>query len=54
MSMICYKGKVLTVDSNDTVAGFLVEDKGRIVYVGNELPEQYKNCLLYTSPSPRD
>ena len=41
--MICYKGKVLTVDSNDTVAGFLVEDKGRIVYVGNELPEQYKN-----------
>ena len=38
--MICYKGKVLTVDSNDTVAGFLVEDKGRIVYVGNELPEQ--------------
>ena len=43
MSMICYKGKVLTVDSNDTVAGFLVEDKGRIVYVGNELPEQYKN-----------
>ena len=43
MSMICYKGKVLTVDSNDTVAGYLVEDKGRIVYVGNELPEQYKN-----------
>ena len=41
--MICYKGKVLTVDSNDTVAGYLVEDKGRIVYVGNELPEQYKN-----------
>ena len=33
MSMICYKGKVLTVDSNDTVAGYLVEDKGRIVYV---------------------
>ena len=29
-------GKVLTVDSNDTVAGYLVEDKGRIVYVGNE------------------
>ena len=24
-------------------AGYLVEDKGRIVYVGNELPEQYKN-----------
>ena len=47
MSMICYKGKVLTVDSNDTVAGFLVEDKGRIVYVGNELPEQYKNVQTW-------
>ena len=46
MSMICYKGKVLTVDSNDTVAGYLVEDKGRIVYVGNELPEQYKNVQI--------
>ena len=44
--MICYKGKVLTVDSNDTVAGYLVEDKGRIVYVGNELPEQYKNVQI--------
>ena len=48
--MICYKGKVLTVDSNDTVAGYLVEDKGRIVYVGNELPEQYGSGIRrYTS-----
>ena len=36
--MICYKGKVLTVDSNDTVAGYLVEDKGRIVFVGKPYP----------------
>ena len=50
MSMICYKGKVLTVDSNDTVAGYLVEDKGRIVYVGNELPEpvSYTHLTLPT------
>ena len=39
--MKVYKGKIITVNSNDDVAGYLVEDKGRILFVGDELPEKY-------------
>ena len=39
--MKVYKGKILTVNKNDDVANYLVEDRGRIAYVGNELPEKY-------------
>ena len=43
--MKVYKGTVLTVNRADDVAGYLVEDKGRIVFVGNILPEQYKSAV---------
>ena len=39
--MICYHGSILTVNAGDDTANYLVEDKGRILYVGNELPEKY-------------
>ncbi|MEW5815276.1 MAG: amidohydrolase family protein [Spirochaetota bacterium] len=39
--MQVYNGNVITCDGDDTVAGYLVEDKGRILYVGNELPQEY-------------
>lgn len=39
--MKIYHGTILTVDAHDTVAEYLVEDKGRIVFVGDELPERY-------------
>ncbi len=39
--MKVYEGTILTVNSNDDVAHHLVEDGGRIVYVGNDLPERY-------------
>ena len=39
--MRVYKGAILTVDAHDTVARYLVEDAGRIVYVGDDLPEAY-------------
>lgn len=39
--MKVYKGNILTVDSKDSVAKYLVEDGGRIVFVGNKLPEEY-------------
>ena len=42
--MKCYKGAILTVNPGDEVASYLVEDGGRIVYVGNDLPEQYQNA----------
>lgn len=41
--MKVYEGTILTVDAHDSVARFLVEDSGTIVFVGNELPELYSH-----------
>ena len=41
--MLCYKGNILTVSKNNDVFKYLVEDGGKIIYVGNELPNEYKN-----------
>lgn len=42
--MKVYKGSILSVNKNDDVFNFLVEDNGRIVYVGNKLPNEYKEA----------
>ncbi len=42
--MKVYEGTVLTVNAADEVARYLVEDGGRIVYVGNDLPERYASA----------
>ncbi len=42
--MKCYTGDILTVNEHNDVCKYLVEDKGRILYVGNELPERYAGC----------
>ena len=42
--MKCYEGHILTVNQNNDVARYLVEDGGKIVYVGNDLPEQYRSA----------
>lgn len=39
--MKIYKGKILTVNASDEVKNYLVEENGKIVYVGEELPERY-------------
>lgn len=39
--MRAYKGSILTVDAQDSVKKYLVEDAGRIVFTGDDLPEQY-------------
>ena len=39
--MKVYKGNILTVDGKDSVAKYLVEDGGRIAYVGKTLPKEY-------------
>ena len=46
--MKCYEGTILSVDGNDGVYKYLVEDKGRIVFVGNELPENFLNLTVYS------
>lgn len=42
--MKVYEGNILSCDANDGVYRYLVEDGGRIAYVGNELPESYSSC----------
>ncbi|MBQ1271154.1 MAG: amidohydrolase family protein [Clostridia bacterium] len=42
--MRVYEGKIITCDSQDNVYKFLVEDGGRIVWLGNELPAEYRGC----------
>lgn len=44
--MRAYKGAILTCDEADSVHGYLVEDKGRIAYVGDEIPERYEGAEL--------
>lgn len=39
-----YEGRILTVDAIDSIARFLVEDKGLIAYVGNALPDKFEQC----------
>ena len=39
--MKVYEGSILSVNAKDEVFRWLVEDRGRIVFVGDELPESY-------------
>ena len=39
--MNIYKGKILTLNENDDVFNYLVEDKGTIIFTGNELPKVF-------------
>ena len=49
--MKVYEGNILTVDANDSVCRYLVEDRGRIVYTGDELPEQYEKAERIRVPA---
>lgn len=42
--MKCYKGTILTVDADNSVCTYLIEDGGKIIYTGNSLPQEYKNA----------
>ena len=42
--MKCYHGDILTVNGKDEVCSWLVEDGGKIVFVGNDLPERFQNA----------
>lgn len=42
--MKVYHGTILTVDAQNNVFQYLVEDHGRIVYVGDVLPQDYTNA----------
>ncbi len=44
--MKCYKGTILSVDANDGVYGYLVEDNGIIIHIGNDLPSENENAEI--------
>ena len=41
--MKVYHGNIVTVDEKNSIYQYLVEDKGRIAYVGDELPKECAN-----------
>jgi len=45
--MKAYHGTIISCDKNNTIYQYLVEDLGRIVFVGNELPKQYENAQIF-------
>ncbi len=42
--MRVYHGKILSLDSGNHIYEYLVEDRGRIDYVGDILPPRYRRC----------
>ncbi len=41
--MQVYTGAIVTCDQSDNVYKYLVEDKGKIIHVGNQLPQKFTN-----------
>ena len=44
--MKVYNGAIVSCDQNNNVHNYLVEDKGRILYAGTELPAAYRGAPL--------
>ncbi|MCX5829076.1 MAG: amidohydrolase [Deltaproteobacteria bacterium] len=44
--MKTYSGAIISCDKDNHVYQYLVEDKGRIVFVGNDLPAEYKGAPI--------
>jgi len=41
--MQLFRGNIITCDRKNTVHKYLVEDKGRIIHVGDQLPRTFKH-----------
>jgi hypothetical protein len=44
--MKTYKGAIISCDKDNHIYQYLVEDKGRIIFVGNDLPAEYKGAPI--------
>lgn len=44
--MKIYNGAIITCDEKNTIARYLAEDQGRILYVGDTLPERYSGAQV--------
>ncbi|WP_066718790.1 amidohydrolase [Clostridium sp. Marseille-P299] len=40
--MKIYEGTIITCDEHNTVARYLIEDKGKIRFIGNDIPSEYE------------
>ena len=52
-----YEPLILSIDEGDTVIWKSVEKSHNVEFMAGGIPEgvgEFKSCLLYTSPSPRD
>lgn len=45
--MKVYRGTIISADADNGIYNYLVEDKGKIVFVGNELPAKYADCEVF-------
>lgn len=41
--MKVFHGKIISLDSENNIYQYLVEDQGKIIYLGDELPPEYRN-----------
>ena len=44
--MNIYHGTIISCDSNNTIYQYLVEDKGKIVYTGDQLPSKFEGVKI--------
>ena len=44
--MKVYKGNIISCDANNSVYLYLVEDKGKIAFLGNQLPGEYQGLPI--------
>ncbi len=51
--MQIFQGTIITCDADNNVFQYLVEEKGKIVFVGNELPQKYADCKNITTLGDR-
>ena len=42
--MKCYIGTIITLNKNNDVYKYLVEDGGKIIFLGDELPSIYRDA----------
>jgi len=42
--MTVYCGQIISCDKDNSIYNYLIEDKGRILYLGDVLPDQYADC----------
>ena len=44
--MKCYVGNIVTVNQNNDVLRYLVEENGIIKYVGDTMPKEYEDAEM--------